>query len=49
VAVTPRSHEEEVLQPAPDQEGTVSSTEPESMNAPLDTSNVVSLSRSDCG
>ena len=45
VAVRPRSHEEEVLQSAADQEGTVSSTEPESMNAPVDTSNVVSLQR----
>lgn len=33
----------------PDHEGTVSSAEPESMTAPLDTSNVVSLPRSDCG
>ena len=34
-----------MLQSAADQEGTVSSTEPELMNAPLDTSNVVSLQR----
>jgi hypothetical protein len=45
-AVTPRSLQEGMLQPAPDQEGTVSLTEPESVNAPLDTSNVVSLQRS---
>jgi hypothetical protein len=49
VAVTPRSLQEGMLQPAADQEGTVSSTEPESMNAPVDTSNVVSLPRSYCG
>jgi hypothetical protein len=47
VAVTSRSLQEEILQGAADRERDLSLAEPESMNAPLDTSNVVPLPRSD--
>ena len=47
VAAASLSPQEKLLQQAPDRDLTMTLPEPEAMNAPLDTSNVVSLSRSD--